>query len=484
MEAKRPLTRTLLESMIRETQAKLDDALARKAYDECGPLQKKVNGLSKKRADLPTIAELKEAVRKAETNVADAAARRDFAAAASGQAAIDAAKKRLEAALEAEGLLPDDILEEDEEPKEECEETSPYASRADLEADISSLQKEVEEAISFKKFKDASELQKKVDELELLREKYPTVAEIEVKLSSMKADMDSAIQNKDFAKAEGIHGDIDVLEEKLKIEKERTAEVPDQAGTCSGCNQAASVVDENGDTIHFTSRSELEKKISELSADLGKMIAAKDFKKATAVQGFVDQLESLRPLLPTVSEMKKTLMERKKEMNAAISKKDFAKAGEIQETIDVLEKDVKQEEDKEKENAKPAGTLPRMKVAAPRAMGLSSNNSVKSAPVFSVNKKRSMVPPNVDHNRNFKPVSKLRPKKPLLVDFSESVLSVCQALAAKRFDAAIIPGINGGVSGIITDTDITRRVVAKHLDPASTGVSDVMTSNPTCVSMV
>ena len=45
MEAKRPLTRTLLESMIEETQAKLDDALARKAYDECAPLQKKVNGL-------------------------------------------------------------------------------------------------------------------------------------------------------------------------------------------------------------------------------------------------------------------------------------------------------------------------------------------------------------------------------------------------------------------------------------------------------
>ena len=35
----------------------------------------------------------------------------------------------------------------------------------------------------------------------------------------------------------------------------------------------------------------------------------------------------------------------------------------------------------------------------------------------------------------------------------------------------------------ITDTDVTRRVVAKHLDPSGTGVSDVMTSNPTCVSM-
>ena len=63
-------------------------------------------------------------------------------------------------------------------------------------------------------------------------------------------------------------------------------------------------------------------------------------------------------------------------MQAAISGKDFGKAGELQETIDALEKEVKEEEDKEKENAKPVGALPRLKGTTPRVMRLTSNNTV------------------------------------------------------------------------------------------------------------
>ena len=486
MEAKRPLTRTLLESMIEETQAKLDDALARKAYDECAPLQKKVNGLIKKRDDLPTISELKQAVKKAEKAVADAAARRNFSAAASGQGAIDAAKKRLQDALDAEGLTLEDVADVGEDTVEDGEaeveaETSPYSSRADLETDISALQKSVEEAIASKRFKEASALQKDLDSLESLREKYPTVAEMEVKLTSMKCEMESAIKSKNFAKAEDIQGDIDVLEEKIKAEKERNPEAG-QTDTSSGADRSgAFVVDGEGEKIEFTSRSELEKKIREVSIDLSNIIAAKDFKKATATQQLVDKLEALRPLLPTVSEMKKTLADKKREMQAAISGKDFGKAGELQEIIDALEKEVKEEEDKEKENAKPVGALPRLKGTTPRVMRLSSNNTVQSAPVLG--KKLMKMPSSVGAKKDSKPVSKLRPKKPIIIDINDSVLSVCQTLANKRSDAAIIPGINGGVSGIITDTDVTRRVVAKHLDPSITGVSEVMTANPTCVAM-
>lgn len=82
-----------------------------------------------------------------------------------------------------------------------------------------------------------------------------------------------------------------------------------------------------------------------------------------------------------------------------------------------------------------------------------------------------------------RPVKKLRPKKPMVSSVDDSVLSVCQMLASKRGDASIITGRSRGLAGIITDTDITRRVVAKYLDPSSTSVNDVMTANPTCVSM-
>ena len=86
-------------------------------------------------------------------------------------------------------------------------------------------------------------------------------------------------------------------------------------------------------------------------------------------------------------------------------------------------------------------------------------------------------------SRDSRQVSKLRPKKPVLSDPSESVLSLSQLLVNKRGDAALIVDRSGTLLGVVTDTDITRRLVAKQLSPSSTLASDVMTANPTCVSM-
>ncbi len=67
--------------------------MQRKVYAECGPLQEKLEALVAQRVDLPTIDELREQLQLAEKEVADAAARRDFASAAARQTSIDEAKK-------------------------------------------------------------------------------------------------------------------------------------------------------------------------------------------------------------------------------------------------------------------------------------------------------------------------------------------------------------------------------------------------------
>jgi signal-transduction protein with cAMP-binding, CBS, and nucleotidyltransferase domain len=82
-----------------------------------------------------------------------------------------------------------------------------------------------------------------------------------------------------------------------------------------------------------------------------------------------------------------------------------------------------------------------------------------------------------------RPVSKLRPKKPLISTESDSILTVTQMLSNKRGDASLIINDEGALAGIITDTDITRRVVAKHINPIGAKVGSVMTPNPTCVKM-
>jgi len=82
-----------------------------------------------------------------------------------------------------------------------------------------------------------------------------------------------------------------------------------------------------------------------------------------------------------------------------------------------------------------------------------------------------------------RPVSKLRPKKPNIASVDDSILKVTQMLSLKRSDAALIMGRDGGLAGIMTDVDITRRVVAQRLDASSAIVEMVMTPNPTCVTM-
>jgi CBS domain-containing protein len=76
----------------------------------------------------------------------------------------------------------------------------------------------------------------------------------------------------------------------------------------------------------------------------------------------------------------------------------------------------------------------------------------------------------------------LRPKKPQTSSVDETILAVTKKLASNRSDSAILVDSNGQLTGIITDTDITRRVVAKGLDTAHTCISVVMTPNPKFVN--
>jgi len=91
---------------------------------------------------------------------------------------------------------------------------------------------------------------------------------------------------------------------------------------------------------------------------------------------------------------------------------------------------------------------------------------------------RKSVPKNIG-----KPVSKLRPKKPVICSSSDSICHVSKLLASKRSAAAILTDCNHDLTGIITDHDIVRRVVARHKDPQSTVTSSVMTAEPAVVSM-
>ena len=79
-------------------------------------------------------------------------------------------------------------------------------------------------------------------------------------------------------------------------------------------------------------------------------------------------------------------------------------------------------------------------------------------------------------------VMMLRPRTPLLLDGTQSVSSAAKKMHDMNTDAALVIDVTGKLTGIITDTDVTRRVLAKGLDPNRAKVNDVVTLSPATVS--
>ena len=447
----------------------VNDAVARKAFSECAPLQDKLDALVKKRADLPTIEELKEDVSLAEQKVADAATRRDFTGAASAQAALDKANERLEDVLRSEGADVDGS-----ESKEENNADSRFASRADLEAAIAEVTKTINDAIANKEFSKATGLQAELDELEGLRPTLPSVEELEADLNKMKTEMDEAIKKKNFQEADAIHKDIDKLEVKLKEEKAKIASNSDTASV----NSLPQFTNEKGETLTFESRYELQEEINRFKSLVDTAIGSKKFKDASQHQESLDKLEELKPLLPTAEELQSELAKVKSEMDAAIANKEFGKAESLHEVVEGLETKLELER-KNAPDPPPAALVPYVTAPAvvqtPFKAPLHDRTNVSVPSAVRVAKTPAA--------KGGRPVSKLRPKAPMISQTDSSVLAVAQLLASKRGDAAIITDPSGGLAGIITDTDVTRRVVAKKLPASTTCVANVMTANPSTVSM-
>ena len=499
MEQKRPMTRSLIDELISKVETELEKAVGQKEYTKCPPLQKKLDDLMKKREEFPTIEELRRMLEDAEKTVQEAAATRDFESAASKQAAVTEAKRRLEAALKAEGISKGenaDIADEkkDEEKEEEHEIDHGFASRSELELEIATAQENIDKAIAAKDFKNASQLQEELEKLEGLRVHFPTVEELEKILNETQASMDSAIKNKKFAEAESLNEEIAALQDKIIKEKENRSDEAKATDNEVGNNGRSSkpfVTLLDGSEIKFDSRIELETCVQKYEKEVEEAAKAKDFAKATNVQKIVDDLHNLRKELKSLTEMRQELRQLTSEMHTATNSKNFAKAGEIHEQITLLEERLVDEAEREQKlkgtnETKTVITLPtsQQNQILPVGVMVPPEIKVKQKNVsaqISLKENKSLV--GSVRTQNVKPVSKLRPKKPLISNINDNVLLISQMLANKRGSASLVIGMNGRLSGILTDTDVTRRVVAKGLDPKSTNVATVMTANPTVVSM-
>lgn len=75
----------------------------------------------------------------------------------------------------------------------------------------------------------------------------------------------------------------------------------------------------------------------------------------------------------------------------------------------------------------------------------------------------------------------VRGQQILTADETTSVLEASKKMAAARVGAIMIVS-KGQLSGIFTERDALVRVLAEHLDSATTRLADVMTRNPQTIS--
>jgi CBS domain-containing protein len=472
------VTRAAVDEQIASVKIELDEAVKRLAFDECGPLQDKLDELTAKQAELPTVDELRAAVAAAEASMSLAAKNRDFASAAAAQANIAEAQKRLLDTL---------------------------AANEDTE--------------------NGGENQKKSSS------SITSPLELRLEIKSLKAAVDDAVSRKDFASAASLTDTLAGLEKKLECELLTQQELTKAAPTL------ASAVLENGEKVVFASRTELERTIASAMYSVSQFASGRDFKKAAAAQTRVDDMVKLRELLPSAEELKQQIISTTREMEVAVSNKEFVTAEKLSHAIEEMERKMKNAgasvpahisstEHTEEYRAEPGiparasvseatknvaplklpavakvpASMPIAPTAAtavvPKAIvraatssssvqsrlsaSVKGDNSGRAASIMSVVSTKQAGQSITEVQRT---VAKLRPADPLIGNVSETVHAIAKRLTTNRRNACMLVDENGMLAGILTDTDITRRVASKFLDPADTVVSSVMTPRPTCVSM-
>jgi len=65
---------------------------------------------------------------------------------------------------------------------------------------------------------------------------------------------------------------------------------------------------------------------------------------------------------------------------------------------------------------------------------------------------------------------------------TESVLEAAKIMANKNIAAMIVVDADSNITGIVTERDMTQRVIAQGIDAGKTPISEIMTDNPDTLS--
>ncbi|CAM9171877.1 unnamed protein product [Discosporangium mesarthrocarpum] len=523
------VTREELDVRVLETQLWLTDAEKEQDFGLCAELQEKLEKLKVMQRDRPTLIELNDWIATTKTDLKAAAARQDFKQAMELQKKLAEMAAKVKALEEAAGNSSGDF---------QNRQRSGSQSITELQAHLSEAKDAMQSAMKRKEFAKCAQLQAEIAGMEAALDSMPSVTQLAEEIEKAEAALAAATASRDYRTRAELSIKIpkmrdtrsgllalavksmsrkDLRERIQRLEGEmRLAEAEKHFLECSRLQKELEELHEVVDRL--PSSGQLEIKISDLQGQMTAAVSAKDFSRAEMLKGEVAKLQLEKNLAleaeavtqKSHSKSPSKIMENQKAMAATNgktsdkSKLPLASESQGNTTTQPAEVVTVAVPFTSSKVATVAKVIPTLKVASatPSASGItvvSPRRASMPIPAPTTRVTHALRSTASFHtpatrisgggeggkggDRDDRSVSRLRPKIPVTMQSTVSILEVAKAMSGARTDAALLITTTGGLQGIITSIDLIRRAVSVNMDMTSTMVSSIMTPNPTCVSM-
>ncbi|KAG5180370.1 myosin 29 [Tribonema minus] len=507
------MTRGDIDVRLLETQLRLADAEAARDYVLCGQLHEAQVALQALRRQHPTAEEARAHANVARRDLDAAVARKDFSAAARLQAQADALEAEAAALAAAErGRAADD-----------------GARRAALEAEAARCRAEVGVAQEKRDFVRCAELQTQVEAAEAAIAALPTAESLAQEITEARAALDAAKAQRDHAATAQLTLRLPQLEALRKALTEAAlaalsrAQLHERAeGLRADIAMAlaardfvrCAAVQEDLDAVEaaigvLPTAAALDERIAAVDAQLHAALAAKDFVRCSELQAQLEELRAQRAELPPADTPPPPPPAEEPPLAAARAVAGAAPVPVVAAAPPAVVRAAASAA--AAAQPPPVTPAPAVRVHQPAnasadaaavrrtsatartarsVSGASAASSADRAPAAAeLNTPARLAAPGrappsaaAAAARDHRAVSRLRPRPPTIQRSDASIAAVAAAMAGAKVDACLLVGEDGSLHGIITDNDLTRRVIAKGIDVGDS-VASVMTQSPRCVAM-
>jgi len=206
-----------------------------------------------------------------------------------------------------------------------------FSSRVELESHLMQHQRDIEDAVSRKDFKAASELYDAQNDLKLLLNSFPSLLELKKQRSALERSIKVALSKSDYTGAQALQDSLNLVTEKQTREEEALGETKPAAADAS-----------------FNTRAEIDMQICKLEAELRLATAnGVDFARAKVISAQLSRLQESCKSFPSKSDLQAELQSMSKALEDSIRQRRIDSSEMLHQIIQELNGQISQEEEAE-----------------------------------------------------------------------------------------------------------------------------------------